>query len=112
MSIYTCPNCGKKAFGPVTKALAGRMNSKGKPCQNCGKLCVNGKGATIFNFFFSIIGIIAMFVIFIIAPKFAFLSHYEVPIQTGIVLALLVIPRVIFAFSFKLHPSIRLEPLQ
>ena len=111
MSIYTCPNCGKKAFGPATKAMAGRMNSKGKPCQNCGKLCVNGQGATIFNFIFSTIGIIAMFTIFLIAPKFEFLSYYEVPIQFGIVIGLIVIPRIIFAFCFKLHPSIRIEPM-
>ncbi len=110
MSIYTCPNCGKKAFGPATKAMAGRMNSKGKPCQNCGKLCVNGKGATIFNFVFSLIGIIAMLVIYLAQPYSDFLKYYEMPIQASIVVALLVIPRIVFAFCFRLHQSIRIEP--
>lgn len=110
MNIYTCPHCGKKAFGPATKAFAGRMNSKGKPCQNCGKLCVNGPAATTFNFFLSCIGIIAMLVIYLAAPKFAFLSYYEVVIQLSIVVGLLVVPRLIFAFCFRLHQSIRIEP--
>lgn len=43
-SIYDCPVCGaKKAFNPLTKALAGGLNSKGKVCHSCGAHCTNGR---------------------------------------------------------------------
>ena len=35
-SIYDCPYCGKKSFNPLTKALAGNMNTKGRVCKACG----------------------------------------------------------------------------
>ena len=43
-SIYTCPNCGEKTFNPWTKALAGQLNSKGRPCPNCGTRVTNDNG--------------------------------------------------------------------
>ena len=47
-SIYDCPVCGaKKAFNPLTKALAGGLNSKGKVCHSCGAHCTNGKVSAI-----------------------------------------------------------------
>ncbi len=108
MSIYTCPHCGKKAFGPLKKALAGQMNSKGKPCSHCGGLCVNGKGATIFNAVFSLAAIIAMVWVFLNAGRIPFVAFWEVPIQIGIVLSLLIIPRLVNAFFFKMTESIRI----
>lgn len=36
-SIYDCPYCGKKSFNPLTKALAGNMNTKGRVCKACGR---------------------------------------------------------------------------
>lgn len=49
MSIYECPHCHEKTFNPVTKALTGRMNTKGRKCKNCGKSCCNGMASTIFH---------------------------------------------------------------
>lgn len=108
MSIYTCPHCGKKAFGALTKATAGQMNSKGKPCMECGRLCVNGKGATIFNAIVSLIGIICMVAVFLSADKSSFIAYWEIPIQASLVVAIFLIPRLANAFFFKLTPSIRL----
>lgn len=85
------------------------MNSKGKRCTSCGKRCVNGKGATIFNAIFSLIAIICMIVIFLTAPKINFLARYEVVIQACIVLAIIFIPRLVNAFFFKMCEAIRLD---
>ena len=46
-SIYDCPYCGKKSFNPLTKALAGNMNTKGRVCKACGRRVVNGKTSAI-----------------------------------------------------------------
>lgn len=108
MNIYTCPHCGKKAFGPYKKALAGQMNSKGKPCNNCGGLCVNGKGATIFNAIYSALCIIAMVWVYLNAGRQPFLQRWEVIIQAAIVLSIILVPRIVNAFFFKLTESIRL----
>ncbi len=107
-SIYKCPHCGKKTFNPLTKAFAGQLNSKGKNCPECGKRCVNGKGATIFNAVFSLLCIAAMVIIYLYAPNYKFLSHYEVPIQAGIVLLIVVVPRLVNAFFFKMEQAIRM----
>lgn len=108
MSIYTCPHCGKKAFGPFKKALAGQMNSKGKPCSHCGGLCVNGTGATIFNAVFCLAAIIAMVWVFLNAGRNPFVQRWEVPIQICIVLAIIIIPRLVNAFFFKMTEAIRI----
>lgn len=46
---HICPHCGQKAFTPIQKALCGGMSSKGKPCPECGRRCVNGKASLIVN---------------------------------------------------------------
>lgn len=109
MNIYNCPCCGEKTFSPIKKAFAGQMNSKGKRCSACGKRCVNGKGATIFNAIFSLAAIICMIVIFLTAPKFYFLARYEVVIQAGIVLAIIFVPKLVNAFFFRMTEAIRLD---
>lgn len=108
-SIYTCPHCGKKAFGPLTKAFAGQMNSHGKPCENCGKLCVNGKGATWFNAIYTLICFAAVIIIYLNAPKFEWLNSYEAVIVTGIIASYFIIPKLVNSVFFKLHESIRLN---
>ena len=84
------------------------MNSKGKPCSNCGGLCVNGTGATIFNAIFSLAAIIAMVWVYLNAGKNPFVQHWEVPIQICIVLSIIVVPRLVNAFFFKMTESIRI----
>ncbi len=46
-SIYTCPHCGEKSFNPLTKAMAGGLNSRGKVCNSCGRRCCNGTVSTV-----------------------------------------------------------------
>lgn len=48
-SIYTCPHCGEKTFNPLTKAFAGGLRTRGKPCKACGLRCVNGIPSMIFS---------------------------------------------------------------
>lgn len=102
MSIYTCPHCGEKSFNPLTKALAGQLNSKGRPCPKCGKRCVNGKGATIFNAIYSLIAFILIVITFLYAIP------GEIIIVAILLLSICVVPRLVNAFFFKLDESIRL----
>lgn len=109
MSIYNCPCCGQKTFNPISKALAGQLNSKGKHCSSCGKRVVNGKGATVFNAIYSLIAIIAMVLVFLYAPEYYFLSRFEVLIQAAIAVSIPLVPRIVNAFFFKLTEAIRIE---
>ncbi|MBQ4534127.1 MAG: hypothetical protein IJA18_02905 [Ruminococcus sp.] len=109
MSIYNCPHCGKKGFTPMTKALAGKMNSKGKPCKHCGTRCVNGKGATIFNAVYSVIVIVFMVWYFLNSQNHDALAIREVPVFLLLILSEFIVPAVVNAFFFKMEESIRLD---
>jgi uncharacterized protein (DUF983 family) len=109
MSIYTCPHCGEKTFNPWTKAFAGQLNSKGKPCKNCGRRCVNGKGATIFNAIYSILAFAGIIFTYLKAPSISWLSYWELVIVPALLISLFVVPRLANAFFFKMQESIRLE---
>ncbi len=93
----------------MTKALAGKMNSKGKPCRNCGTRCVNGKGATIFNAIYSVIVIVFMVWYFLNSQKYDFLAIREIPVFLLLILSEFVVPAVVNAFFFKMEESIRLD---
>lgn len=109
MSIYNCPHCGKKGFTPMTKAFAGKMNSKGKPCKQCGTRCVNGKGATIFNAIYSVIVIVVMVAYFLNSQNYDFLAKREIPFFLLLILSEFIVPAVVNAFFFKMEESIRLD---
>ena len=109
MSIYTCPHCGKKGLTPLTKALAGKMNSKGKPCRHCGTKCVNGKGATIFNAVYSAIVIVVMVAYFLNSQHYDALAIREIPVFILLILSEFIVPAVVNAFFFKMEESIRLD---
>ncbi len=103
MSIYTCPHCGERTFNPITKALAGQLNSKGRKCPKCGKRCVNGKGATIFNAIYSLAAF-ALVVYIYLHP-----TIYEIPAVICLILSVFIVPRLVNAFFFRLVEAIRLE---
>ncbi|MDE6427236.1 MAG: hypothetical protein K2K89_14030 [Ruminococcus sp.] len=110
MNIYTCPHCGEKTFNPVTKALAGQMNSKGRRCPECNTRCVNGKGATIFNAIYSLIAIVGVVYTYLHPENFAVGDvNYEIFVVAGIILSMLLVPRIVNAFCFKMEESIRLD---
>lgn len=116
-SIYTCPHCGKKSFNPLTKALAGQLNSKGRVCMECGRRCVNGKGATIFNAIYCLAAFAGIVAVYLNAPKalgteYEWFAHYEMFINMGLILSIIIIPRLVNAFFFRLAPAIRIEPVK
>ena len=113
-SIYNCPHCGEKSFNPWTKANAGQLNSKGKPCMNCGRLVVNGEGATIFHAIFSLICFALVILTYLKSPKtigtrFEWIYRFEVYVVLGLILLGIFVPRIVNAFFFKLAPAIRIE---
>lgn len=103
MSIYTCPHCGEKSFNPIQKAFAGQLNSKGKPCSKCGRLCVNGKAATAFNAIFCLAAFAGVIVTYLKQP------YYEVFIVVGLLFAMWFVPKIVNAFFFKLAQAIRID---
>lgn len=70
-SIYDCPYCGKKSFNPLTKALAGNMNTKGRVCKACGRRVVNGKTSAIVRTVLMVVAIIIVFVTYFIESSHA-----------------------------------------
>lgn len=116
-NIYNCPHCGKKSFTPWKKAFAGQLNSPGKVCTECGRKCVNGKGATIFNAVFSTICFSLMVVVYLKAPDFwgtehEWIAFWEVPIVIGLFLLKIFMPKLVNAFFFKLEPAIRIDAVK
>ena len=109
MSVYTCPHCGEKTFTPIRKAMAGNMKSKGKPCPKCGMLCVNGKGATIFDAIYCLVAFAFVIGIYLIAENNDWVHFYEIPFVMGLILSMFLVPRIVHAFFFKLEQSIRLD---
>jgi len=109
MSIYVCPHCGKKSFNPVTKAMAGQLNSHGKPCKECGRLCVNGKAATAFNAVFALICFVLVVLTYLKAPDIDWLYPIEKRVVLGLILAIFIVPRIANVFFFKMEPAIRIE---
>lgn len=116
-NIYNCPHCGKKTFNPWKKAFAGQLNSPGKVCMECGRKCVNGKGATIFNAVYSLIAFALIVVVYLKTPDWRgtslnWIAYYEVFICVGLFLSILIIPKAVNAFFFKLAPAIRIDAVK
>ncbi|HBB72484.1 MAG TPA: hypothetical protein DCZ71_07765 [Ruminococcus sp.] len=118
MSIYTCPHCGKKSFTPFSKATAGQLNSRGTPCKECGRLCVNGKGATIFNAVYCLIAFVFVIMVYLKAPVWyenyesGFLrevAEVEILAEVILLLSMFIVPKLANAFFFRLEPAIKKE---
>lgn len=107
MSIYNCPNCGKKTFNPLTKALAGQLNSIGRNCPHCGKRLVNGRAATTFNAIFSLICFGLIVFTYLKAPEISWLAPIEFYVVTGLILIKIIVPRIVWAFFFRLEPAVK-----
>lgn len=105
MSIYNCPNCGEKTFNPLTKALAGQLNSKGKACPNCGKHITNGTAASVFNAIYSI----GIFVL--VVATYLLELPYDWVIIICAIASLLIVPRIVNAFFFKMELTRRKDVL-
>lgn len=116
-NIYNCPNCGKKAFNPWTKAMAGQLNSPGKVCLECGRKAVNGKAATVFNAVYSVVVFALIVAIYLGSPKLAgtpneWIWLNEVPIAFGLLISKFIVPRIANAFFFRMTPSIRIDAVK
>lgn len=110
MSIYTCPHCGEKTFNPITKALAGQMNSKGRRCPKCNTRCVNGKGATVFNALYCLVAFVGVVYTYLHYEKFAVGDlNYEAFVVAGLILSIFLVPRIVNAFCFRMTEAIRLD---
>lgn len=83
--------------------MAGQLNSKGKPCKNCGTRCVNGKGATIFNAVYCLCAFALVIYIYLHPTIFEILE------VIGLLLSMLIVPRFVNAFFFKMTEAIRLD---
>lgn len=104
-SIYNCPNCGEKTFNPLTKAMAGQLNSKGRACKNCGKHITNGTASSIFSAIFSVM----MFAVIVITYLKALPG--EIFIIIGAIAAMILVPRIVNAFFFKMELTRRRDSL-
>ncbi|MBQ8906713.1 MAG: hypothetical protein IJY85_10155 [Ruminococcus sp.] len=103
MSIYDCPHCGEKTFNPLTKALCGAMNTRGRACKNCGKKCVNGEKSTIIHTILSVLMLVGVLGIYFTVES----------VSTGLLLGAAVIltaqlvASLLDAFLFPLIKAIR-----
>ncbi len=85
------------------------MKSKGKPCPKCGKLCVNGKGASVFEAVFCLVGLIFVIYVYLHGLDSVWMYTHEMPIVIGIIAIMYIVPKIVNAFCFKMVKSIRLD---
>ena len=97
---HTCPHCGKKTFTPLQKALCA-----GKPCQECGVRCVNGKASLIVNSVLRLAAFVMIIIIYFVHEP----GNYMQIVWFGIVplIASFVIGFVFDMFIGKLTEAIR-----
>lgn len=101
---HECPYCGEKSFSPVKKAFAGSLTSKGTPCPNCGRKCVNGKQSTIFH---TIAGLLMLAGVLFIC--FRVYNGTQGLWMAGLIALYLVVCKVADAFFFPLEKNVRID---
>ena len=102
-SIYNCPHCGEKSFNPLTKAMAGGLNSKGKVCKSCGRRCCNGQVSTIINAVVYVIALVGV----ILAYLFIDNNMLAFTLMIGSIIAAFLISRIFDAFFMPMTKVIR-----
>ena len=102
-SIYDCPVCGaQKAFNPLTKALAGGLNSKGKVCHACGAHCTNGKVSTIVKAVIYLVAAIGMILCYLFVNGIA--GYFT---MIGCIAVAFVVTKIIDAFFLPMEKTMR-----
>lgn len=102
-SIYNCPHCGEKSFNPLTKAMAGGLNSRGRVCKACGRRCCNGQVSTIVNAVIYVIALVGVIYCYLMIDSnlWAFL------LMAGCIAAAFVLTKLFDAFFMPLVRVIR-----
>ncbi|MCD8219815.1 MAG: hypothetical protein LUC50_05650 [Ruminococcus sp.] len=106
-SIYTCPHCGEKSFRPWSKALAGGLRTKGKPCKICGCRCVNGLPSMVFSAIVYLIVMVLVLCMYfqVLLPQASILDEWVLTL--GLLVCAWIVTRLFDAFFGPLVPVIR-----
>jgi hypothetical protein len=102
-SIYNCPHCGEKSFNPLTKAMAGGLNSKGKVCKSCGRRCCNGQVSTIVNAIVYVIALVGV----VLSYLFVNDNILAFALMAGCILAAFLLCKIFDAFFMPMTKVIR-----
>lgn len=102
-SIYNCPHCGEKSFNPLTKAMAGGLNTKGSVCKSCGRRCCNGQTSTIVNAIVYVIALIGVVYFYLMIND----NLLAFALMAGCIAAAFLITRIFDAFFMPLVKVIR-----
>ncbi len=102
-SIYNCPHCGAKSFNPVTKAMAGGLNSKGRVCKACGRRCCNGQVSTVVNAVVYVIALIGVICFYFVIDN----NLLAYALMAGCILGAFLICKIFDAFFMPLTKVIR-----
>ncbi len=102
-SIYNCPHCGEKTFNPLTKALAGGLNSRGKVCKSCGRRCCNGQVSTIVSAVVYVIALIGVVYFYLMVND----NVLAFALMAGCIAAAYLLTKIFDAFFMPLTKVIR-----
>ncbi len=102
-SIYNCPHCGEKSFNPLTKAMAGGLNSKGRVCKACGRRCCNGQVSTIVTAIIYVIALVGVVYSYLMIDS----NLLAFGLMAGCIAAAFILTKVFDAFFMPLVRVIR-----
>mgnify|MGYP001240275296 CR=1 FL=1 len=102
-SIYSCPHCGERSFNPITKALAGGLNSQGKVCKSCGRRCCNGKVSTIVSAVIYVVALVGVVLSYLFVDN----NVVAYSIMAGCIIGAWLLGKIFDAFFMPLTKVIR-----